>query len=54
MFSYILFVLLAGAAAMRDASGSIMDMTNDTLTNCKNSFDCEYGLFNSYSVSFAN
>lgn len=51
MISYAVFVLLAGAAAMRDASGSIADLANGTLTDCSDSSSCQYGLFNSYSVS---
>ncbi|KAK4881311.1 hypothetical protein RN001_004630 [Aquatica leii] len=50
MISYAVFVLFAGAAAMRDASGSLDDLANNTLTNCVSNFSCEYGLFNSYSV----
>lgn len=34
MFSYALFVFLAGAGAMRDASGSIIDLHNGNLTAC--------------------
>lgn len=34
MFSYALFVVLAGAGAMRDASGSVADLHNGNLTAC--------------------
>lgn len=37
---------------MRDASGNISDLVNNTLTDCKASYACKFGLFNSYSVSF--
>ncbi|XP_065156250.1 bumetanide-sensitive sodium-(potassium)-chloride cotransporter [Atheta coriaria] len=50
MFSYALFVVFAGGAAMRDASGNVTDLINGTLTNCTSDFSCKYGLFNSYSV----
>ncbi|KAK5649405.1 hypothetical protein RI129_000434 [Pyrocoelia pectoralis] len=50
MISYATFVLFAGAAAMRDASGSVIDLANNTLTSCVSDFSCNFGLFNSYSV----
>lgn len=50
MISYALFVLFAGGAAMRDASGNVSDLVNGTLTDCVKNFTCEYGLHNSYSV----
>lgn len=37
---------------MRDASGNITDLVNNTLTDCKETYSCKFGLFNSYSVSF--
>ncbi|KAK9736670.1 Amino acid permease [Popillia japonica] len=36
--------------AMRDASGSLSDLANGTLTDCAANYSCTYGLFNSYSV----
>ncbi|KAB0800350.1 hypothetical protein PPYR_06090 [Photinus pyralis] len=50
MISYVTFVFFAGAAAMRDASGSLADLANNTLTQCVSDLSCHYGLFNSYSV----
>ncbi|KAF5306750.1 hypothetical protein FQA39_LY01508 [Lamprigera yunnana] len=50
MISYATFVLFAGSAAMRDASGNVNDLLNNTLTNCVENYSCQYGLFNSYSV----
>lgn len=49
MASYITFVVFAGAAAVRDASGNISDVVNSTVLPCTE--DCHWGLFNSYSVS---
>lgn len=51
MISYVVFVLFAGGASMRDASGNIVDLANNTLTSCTVDNSCQYGLFNSYSVS---
>lgn len=48
MTSYITFVLFAGAAAVRDASGNLTDVVNGTVIPCTE--NCHYGLFNSYSV----
>lgn len=50
MFSYALFVLFAGFAAERDASGSVADLFNGTLADCAADHSCKYGLFNSYQV----
>lgn len=49
MFSYALFVVFAGGAAMRDASGNVTAFLNGTLSSCAP--NCTYGLLNSYSVS---
>ncbi|XP_039289667.1 bumetanide-sensitive sodium-(potassium)-chloride cotransporter isoform X2 [Nilaparvata lugens] len=52
MVSYVLFVLFAGAAALRDASGMVTEMLpNATLPywNCTSRV-CDYGLHNSYTV----
>lgn len=49
MLSYIIFVVFAGTAAVRDASGNITDVVNGTVLPCIE--DCHWGLFNSYSVS---
>lgn len=53
MTSYVTFVIFAGGAAMRDASGSLSDLANGTLTDCAANYSCTYGLFNSYSVSIS-
>uniref|UniRef100_T1GUF5 Amino acid permease/ SLC12A domain-containing protein n=1 Tax=Megaselia scalaris TaxID=36166 RepID=T1GUF5_MEGSC len=54
MISYILFVVFAGAGAVRDASGNISDVINGTMItsnlSCLEDFTCQYGLHNSYSV----
>lgn len=50
MMSYALFVIFAGGAALRDASGSIADLQNGTLLACVETNSCKYGLFNSYQV----
>ncbi|XP_017467653.1 PREDICTED: bumetanide-sensitive sodium-(potassium)-chloride cotransporter [Rhagoletis zephyria] len=54
MFSYAVFVLFAGGAAARDASGNVADLINGTLISselpCKVNLTCNYGLHNSYSV----
>ncbi|XP_034943442.1 bumetanide-sensitive sodium-(potassium)-chloride cotransporter isoform X2 [Chelonus insularis] len=47
MISYIVFVLFAGGAAVRDASGIISP--NNTIVDCLPG-NCEYGLHNSFSV----
>ncbi|XP_059486359.1 bumetanide-sensitive sodium-(potassium)-chloride cotransporter [Neocloeon triangulifer] len=49
MFSYGLFVILAGGGALRDASGMVEELANGTYVNCT-ARHCEYGLQNSYSV----
>ncbi|XP_075225532.1 sodium potassium chloride cotransporter [Lycorma delicatula] len=51
MFSYILFVLFAGAAELRDASGNVSELTNSSIPyyDCFNR-TCIFGLHNSYSV----
>lgn len=48
--SYVIFVVFAGAAAVRDASGNITDVINGT-TVLPCTENCTWGLFNSYSVS---
>ncbi|XP_029163832.1 bumetanide-sensitive sodium-(potassium)-chloride cotransporter isoform X2 [Nylanderia fulva] len=45
MFSYVIFVFFAGAAAARDAGGFV----NNTIVECISN-NCTYGLHNSYSV----
>ncbi|XP_017780455.1 PREDICTED: bumetanide-sensitive sodium-(potassium)-chloride cotransporter [Nicrophorus vespilloides] len=50
MISYALFVIFAGGAGMRDASGSVEDLLNGTLTDCVKDLSCHHGLFNSYSM----
>lgn len=51
MLSYAIFVVFAGGAALRDASGDIASLTNGTLTACVATNTCKYGLFNSYQVT---
>lgn len=52
MLSYAIFVIFAGGAALRDASGSVVDLIIGNLTDCvANNYSCKYGLFNSYQVS---
>lgn len=48
--SYVLMALIAGFTVMRDASGSVTDLANDTLTDCRLDFSCKYGLHNSFQV----
>ena len=50
-FSYALFALLAGASAVRDATGNLMDYNNVTgvYSGCVNT-TCKYGLYNDYEV----
>ncbi|XP_030375779.1 bumetanide-sensitive sodium-(potassium)-chloride cotransporter isoform X2 [Scaptodrosophila lebanonensis] len=54
MTSYALFVLFAGGAAMRDASGNPADLINGTLVSselsCLKNETCDWGLFNSYEM----
>lgn len=50
MISYAIFVIFAGAAAVRDASGNVADLVNGTLTECVKNHSCEYGLFNNYQM----
>ncbi|KAH8407263.1 hypothetical protein KR222_011792 [Zaprionus bogoriensis] len=54
MTSYALFVLFAGGAAVRDASGSPQDLVNGTIIAselpCMSNNSCEWGLFNSYEM----
>lgn len=54
MTSYALFVLFAGGAAVRDASGIPGDLINGTIIAselpCLTNHTCEWGLFNSYEM----
>ncbi|KAL3280368.1 hypothetical protein HHI36_017857 [Cryptolaemus montrouzieri] len=51
MISYAVFVLFAGAAALRDASGQVPDLINGTIASCATAnSSCKYGLFNSYQM----
>lgn len=55
MFSYAAFVVFAGGAAVRDASGDVVDYLNGTAYDCLKTDDgCAFGLHNSYTVSFNN
>ncbi|KAG7188948.1 hypothetical protein KM043_008547 [Ampulex compressa] len=47
MISYVTFVFFAGGAALRDASGLVV---NNTIVNCIPEVNCAFGLHNSYSV----
>ena len=51
MVSYAVFVVIAGATAVRDASGIVGDVVNGSQFDCLPSRVCEWGLMNSYSVS---
>ena len=51
MSSYAIFVLFAGATAVRDASGYVGDVYNGTQYDCRPNRDCAWGTMNSYSVS---
>uniref|UniRef100_A0AAG5CT81 Uncharacterized protein n=1 Tax=Anopheles atroparvus TaxID=41427 RepID=A0AAG5CT81_ANOAO len=53
--SYVLFVLLAGAASHREATGSLEDLVNGTfVSSCQRALatdePCQYGLYNDYSI----
>lgn len=48
MISYAVFVVFAGAAALRDASGSVDDLYLGNISACIP--NCESGLHNSYQV----
>ncbi|XP_055901936.1 bumetanide-sensitive sodium-(potassium)-chloride cotransporter isoform X2 [Eupeodes corollae] len=54
MITYGIFVVFAGSAALRDASGNVSDLVNGTLLSenipCRFNNTCEYGLANSYSI----
>ncbi|KAH8381896.1 hypothetical protein KR009_000837 [Drosophila setifemur] len=54
MSSYALFVLFAGGAAVRDASGFAGDLVNGTIIPselpCLSEGNCTWGLFNSYEM----
>lgn len=50
MISYAAFVVIAGGAAIRDASGNVADLVNGTVSDCLG--NCSYGLHNSYAVSY--
>ncbi|CAB0019482.1 unnamed protein product [Nesidiocoris tenuis] len=47
MISYISFVIFAGSAALRNASGNITQYNDGTFTDCQ---DCKYGLVNDYTI----
>lgn len=42
MISYGIFVIFAGGAAMRDASGNVTDLMNGTLTTCMGTTEVLY------------
>lgn len=48
--SYASFVLFAGSAALRDASGDVADLINGTIPDCFVTQNCTYGLHNSYTI----
>ncbi|CAG9818005.1 unnamed protein product, partial [Phaedon cochleariae] len=50
MISYAIFVIFAGGAALRDASGFVSDLANGTVAECALRHNCSYGLFNSYQM----
>lgn len=49
MISYAIFVVIAGAVSVRDATGIAADVVNGTFLNCA-SGNCTWGLMNSYSM----
>lgn len=51
MISYVVFVFFAGAASLRDASGNVADLLNNTVSSCAVDYSCKNGLANDYSVS---
>lgn len=56
MLSYAAFVVFAGGAAVRDASGNVLDLWNSTsnrsVYDCVHTeHGCQFGLHNSYTVS---
>ncbi|XP_052889567.1 bumetanide-sensitive sodium-(potassium)-chloride cotransporter-like [Anopheles moucheti] len=51
--SYVAFVLLAGSASYRDASGDVIDLVNGTFATCQRTLPeepCQYGLHNDYNI----
>ncbi|XP_055636768.1 bumetanide-sensitive sodium-(potassium)-chloride cotransporter-like isoform X2 [Toxorhynchites rutilus septentrionalis] len=48
--SYVTFVFFAGAAAVRDASGNVTDLLNETFASCAVENNCSYGLHNDYTA----
>ncbi|KAE8739613.1 hypothetical protein FOCC_FOCC014878, partial [Frankliniella occidentalis] len=54
MASYVLFVFMAGAVAVRDASGNVADLVggwpSSACRNDQNNTHCDYGLGNSYTA----
>uniref|UniRef100_A0A182PIC3 Bumetanide-sensitive sodium-(Potassium)-chloride cotransporter n=1 Tax=Anopheles epiroticus TaxID=199890 RepID=A0A182PIC3_9DIPT len=53
--SYVAFVLLAGSASHRDASGELADLVNGTFVRCSSRpygglEACRYGLHNDYAI----
>uniref|UniRef100_A0A182IIF5 Amino acid permease/ SLC12A domain-containing protein n=1 Tax=Anopheles arabiensis TaxID=7173 RepID=A0A182IIF5_ANOAR len=50
--SYVAFVLLAGSASYRDASGDLADLVNGTFGRCSSGPQepCRYGLHNDYNI----
>ncbi|GLH13676.1 Uncharacterized protein GBIM_18200 [Gryllus bimaculatus] len=50
MVSYAVFVVFAGGAALRDASGNVTELASGAFSDCSGR-PCDYGLMNSYSVS---
>uniref|UniRef100_A0A1L8DDI6 Putative solute carrier family 12 n=2 Tax=Nyssomyia neivai TaxID=330878 RepID=A0A1L8DDI6_9DIPT len=50
MISYLTFVLFAGSAGLRDASGLISDIGNNETLDCVANLTCPWGLHNSYTM----
>jgi solute carrier family 12 (sodium/potassium/chloride transporter), member 2 len=48
--SYLLFVLIAGASVVRDASGNVLEIAGWEFANCTGR-ECSWGLHNSFQVS---
>lgn len=47
--SYLLIAIICGATVLRNASGNVEDLLNDTLTSCLPE-NCYYGLHNNFQV----
>ena len=46
---YMLMAVVVGWVVVRDASGNVSELVNDTFLNCSDRF-CPYGLHNGFQV----